>query len=200
MPQKLGDVSNVGQFVPLHVNAATGAATRAPIQRPNVPPGPTSAAGVNTTATTVVAGGGVSATVTPAAMTNIAVGQTLQVYGGTGTAEEVRVDSITATTFTAVFQNAHSGTYTIMDRAKGHWLHSVIINAAGTGMTLTLYNGNPAFSWSGGAPLGAGVIAVITPAAGVTYIFDVDAEYDLWYAYTGTTPGDVTITYRPKPF
>jgi hypothetical protein len=108
------------------------------------------------------------------------------------------VTAVTGTTFTANFQNAHSGTYNITDRGNGHWLGTVVIGAAGSGMTLTLYNGNPAMSYSP-APNGFGVIAVITPVAGASYVFNVDCDYDLYYTYAGTTPGDVSIMYRPKP-
>lgn len=64
-----------------------------------------------TTASTTVAVG--SATITPASMAGIFVGQTLAISGGTGTAENVIVTAITSTTFTAVFANTHSGTYNI---------------------------------------------------------------------------------------
>lgn len=65
-----------------------------------------------TTATTAVTGAG-SATITPASMAGIFVGQTLAISGGTGTAENVVVTAITSTTFSAVFANTHSGTYNI---------------------------------------------------------------------------------------
>lgn len=65
-----------------------------------------------TTATTAVTGAG-SATITPASMAGIFVGQTLAISGGTGTAENVVVTAVTSTTFSAIFANTHSGTYNI---------------------------------------------------------------------------------------
>lgn len=196
MPQKLAPFAPTGQNLPIHLTAATGANTRAPVIRPGILPGAN--AGVSTTSTTAVTGGQAN-TVTPGSMTNINIGSILLIYGGTGGApEEVVVTAVTGSTFTANFANSHGGTYNIADRGKGHWLHAVTINAAGTGMTLTLYNGNPAFTYPG-TVLGAGPFAVITPVAGASYIFDIDCDMDLWYSYTGTTPGDVTISYQPKP-
>jgi hypothetical protein len=66
---------------------------------------------VNTnSATTITAG---QQTVTPASMANIVPGAQLVFSGGTGAAETVAVQSVTSTTFTAVFANGHSGGYTI---------------------------------------------------------------------------------------
>ena len=71
------------------------------------------AALVNTTATTAVAAAGL-ATITPASMANITVGLYINVSGGTGTAEQIVVSAVTATTFSAVFANTHSGTYNLI--------------------------------------------------------------------------------------
>lgn len=60
---------------------------------------------VNTTLGTTIAAG--TRTVTPAAMTNIFVGQKL-IIGGSGVSEMVTVTAVTATQFTAVFANAHN--------------------------------------------------------------------------------------------
>jgi hypothetical protein len=46
-------------------------------------------------------------TVTPASIANIVIGSTLQVDASLGTAENVTVTSVTSTTFTANFSNAH---------------------------------------------------------------------------------------------
>lgn len=67
----------------------------------------------STTATTAVASAGLT-TITPASMANIFVGQSLDISGGTGTAETVIVQSVTSTTFSAIFANTHSGTYNIV--------------------------------------------------------------------------------------
>lgn len=67
----------------------------------------------STTASTAVTGAG-SATITPASMAGIFVGQRLSISGGTGTAETVNVTAVTSTTFSAVFANAHSSTYNIV--------------------------------------------------------------------------------------
>lgn len=68
--------------------------------------------GVNTTSSTAVGAAG-SATITPASMHGILVGESLSISGGVGTAETVIVTAVTNTTFTAVFANTHSGTYNI---------------------------------------------------------------------------------------
>lgn len=69
-------------------------------------------AGASTTSSTAVGAPG-SATITPATMYGIRVGEQLAITGGTGTAEVVTVTAVTATTFTATFANTHSGTYNI---------------------------------------------------------------------------------------
>ena len=61
---------------------------------------------INTTATANIAAG--TRTVTPAEMTNIAVGSLLAVDSG-DSQETVIVTTLTATTFTAVFGKAHNG-------------------------------------------------------------------------------------------
>ena len=77
----------------------------------NSPTTPFMALPVNTTsATTIVAS---TMAVTPLTMSNIVPGISLFISGGTGTAETVVVQSVTATTFTATFVNGHSGAYTI---------------------------------------------------------------------------------------
>ena len=65
-------------------------------------------------------------------------------------------------------------------------LHAVTVNAAGSGVTLTLYDGS---STSGA------VIAAITPVAGATYRFDVQAPNGLFLVVAGTTSGDYTISF-----
>jgi len=74
-------------------------------------------------ATTVTAG---TMAVTPLSMSNIAIGTTLRFSGGTGATEDVIVNAVTATTFTATFANGHSGAYTITSSPIG----SIVFSAA----------------------------------------------------------------------
>lgn len=184
MPARHAPTAPVAEYQPYHIGAAIANAT---------PVGQL----VNTTASTAITGGQ-SNTVAPASMAGITQGLLLVVYGGAGTAEEVVVTSVTATTFTATFANSHSGTYNITSK-KGVDLGPAIFNQLGTGMTLTLYNGNPdaaLLTQFANAP-GYGVIAVITPAS-APFPFGVACDYGLYVKYTGTTAGDVTLHYRPQ--
>lgn len=187
MPFRRSEYAQVGQYQPYHIGAALASAT---------PVG----ALVNTTSTTTIGAAG-AATVTVASAQAVAAmrpGMILVIYGGTGTAEEVTVTSTnySAATFTATFANTHSGTYNITSKT-GVSLGRVIIGGAGTTMTLTLSNGNPAITASS-AP-NYGTIAVITPVAGATYDFEVSADYGLYVTYAGSAAGDVTITYLVQP-
>lgn len=139
-----------------------------------------------TSATTITAGSNV--VVTPANMANIQVGMTLNFANGTGTAEDVKVKSVTATTFTADFVNNHSGAYTILSR-RGTFLGKLIVNAPGTGVTMTLYNGHTSM-----LPDPGSAIAVVTPTAGSTLVFDCACDKGLFYTVAGTV-GDYTITF-----
>lgn len=176
MPSRHAVVSFIGQYISFHINAVQATAT--PIGQP-----------VNTTSSTAVGAPG-DVVITPASMASISVGMALVITGGVGTAEVVPVKAISGTTFTATFANTHSGTYTIRSRRSVD-LGTVTINQVGSGMTLTLYNGDPALSST--AP-GYGAIAVITPVAGgLSYGSTID--YGLFYTYSGATPGDVTVQY-----
>ncbi len=180
-------IAVLGQYQPLHISAAQATAKAI-------------GALVDTTSTTAVTAAG-SATITTAAAQDIAKmrpGMVLVIYGGTGTAEEVVVASLSlsAGTFTAVFANTHSGTYNITSK-NGVFLGSVVVNAVGTGMTLTLYNGNPATGLGTGAP-GYGALAVITPVAGANATYDVTCDYGLYFEYAGSSAGDLTIGYLPQ--
>src|SRR5579859_6451209 len=163
--------SPIGEYQPLHITA-TGTL---------VPVGKT----VNTTASAVLSGSGV--TVTPASMSNITVGMSLNFANGTGTAENVTVLSTTATTFTANFVNGHSGSYNITS-LSGTFLGSIVVGAAGTGVAITLYNGSPNTLPSAGT-----AFAVITPTAG-TYTFNCTLDKGLFYTLT-CTAGDYTLMY-----
>ncbi len=187
MPFRRTEYAQVGQYQPYHISALQTTAT--PI-----------GALVNTTSTTAIGAAG-SATITVASAQAVAAmrpGMILVIYGGTGTAEEVTVTSphYNAATVTATFANTHSGTYNVTSKT-GVSLGRVIIGGAGSTVTLTISNGNPAIS-AANAP-GYGTIAVITPVAGATYDFEVSADYGLYFTYTGTTAGDLTITYLVQP-
>lgn len=67
----------------------------------------TTANAVNTTFSSGISSG--SQVVTPASMANIFVGQSLIINQGGSTRERVTVTAVSATTFTAVFANSHSG-------------------------------------------------------------------------------------------
>lgn len=144
-----------------------------------------------TTASTAIAGGGAATVVTPGSMANINQGDWLEIFGGTGTSERVQVTAKTATTFTANFANAHSGTYNITTRHKVY-LGTVCINKAGTTDTITLYDGNPNWTIQPGV-----AFAVISPAFG--YLdYHVECLYGLYYTVAGT-PGDYTLTFLDSP-
>lgn len=146
---------------------------------------------VQTTASTATAGGGAATAVTPASMVNINVGDWLEIFGGTGASERVQVTAKTATTFTANFANAHSGTYNITTRHKTY-LGTICINKVGTGDTITLYDGNPNWTIQPGT-----AFAVITPVAG--YLdYHVECLYGLYYTVAGTA-GDYTIAFLDAP-
>ncbi|MGZ6281722.1 MAG: hypothetical protein ACXWQ5_00245 [Ktedonobacterales bacterium] len=170
--------SNVGDYSYFHISTAQ---TATPIGR-----------AVGTTATTVTAGGGAATTVTVSAggAANIEVGMMLTICGGTGAQEDVRVTAVNAAgnTFTANFANAHSGTYTVASR-RSTALGELIIGNAGSGVTMTIYDGHPNANYSK-------VISVITPVSTRgDYPFACIAQYGLFVTLAGTTPGDYTIQY-----
>src|SRR5256885_13768992 len=111
------------QYRPLHITA-TG--TGVPVGN-----------NVATTAPTTITAGA-DRVVTPASMANITVGRWLNFAGGTGTAEDVVVQTVTATTFTADFVNGHSGAYTISSQRTADPGHFVV-NAPDTPVTAPLY-------------------------------------------------------------
>lgn len=92
---------------------------------------------VNTTsATTITAGVNV---VTPASMAGIYSGQALYFSAGTGAAETVYVYNVTSTTFTALFANGHSSSYTITTPALASITYASGTNASKwVPVTLTL--------------------------------------------------------------
>ncbi len=170
-------MTDAWQYLPFHISATTSA----PVAIGD---------NVATTApTTIVAGSGV--VVTPASMANIRSGRWLNFNGGTGTAEDVQVLSITATTFTANFANGHSGAYVISSQRTVD-IGALVINNAGTGVTITLYNGHPN-AWVAGT-----VFAVVIPGAGEpTREYMSICTRGLFYTLSGT-PGDFTVSYHNR--
>lgn len=73
---------------------------------------------VNTTVAAGIAAG--TRTVTPASMSRIYVGQQLVIDSGAAVGEVVTVTAITATTFTAVYVNAHGAAFTV----QGHVIYA----------------------------------------------------------------------------
>ncbi len=165
--------ATVFEYQPLHISAA---ATLQPV-----------GLCVSTTSATVItAGSGV--VVTPASMLNIVPGMVLNIANGTGAAEDIVVLGITATTFTANFVTSHSGAYTILSR-RGVFLGQLIINKAGSGVTITLYNGHPSL------PDAGVVFAIISPPTGSSIPYQCSCPKGLFYTVAGSTIGDYTLTY-----
>jgi hypothetical protein len=146
---------------------------------------------VSTTAADIITPG--TFTVTPLSMQNITVGRLLNFNGGTGTAEDVQVLSVTATTFTAVFAQSHSGGYVISSQRTVD-IGEFTVNTLGVGVTITLYDGHPS-AFPTGAPF-----AVITPNAGEpTRIFKTRINRGLFYTATSTGVfGDYTVTFHDR--
>lgn len=146
---------------------------------------------VSTTAGDIITPG--TFTVTPVSMQNITVGRWLNFNGGTGTPEDVLVTAASATTFTAVFQNSHSGGYVISSQRTVD-IGEFIVNTLGSGVVITLYDGHPN-AWVPGS-----VFAVITPSAGEpTRIFKDRCNRGLFYTATATGAfGDYTVTYHDR--
>lgn len=173
MPTRHTRFAPVYEYTPQHINALAAVV-------------PVGSCVSTTSATTITAG---TQTVTPASMANITPGMLLNFANGTGTAEVVTVQLVTATTFTATFVNGHSGAYTITS-LRGISLGTLVVGNAGSAVTLTLYNGSPNLQPNPGT-----VIGVITPVAGATYIFNCNAQLGLFYTLAGTTAGDYTLMY-----
>jgi hypothetical protein len=146
---------------------------------------------VSTTAPTLITPGMII--VTPLSMQNIAIGRWLNVNGGTGTPEDVQVTSITSTTFTATFQNSHSGAYAISSQ-RAVDVGEFTVNTLGSGVTITLYDGHPG-AWVPGT-----VFAVITPGPGDNpRIYRTRLNRGLFYTAVATGAfGDYTITYHDR--
>lgn len=68
-------------------------------------------------------------------------------------------------------------------------LHTLTINAAGSGETITIFDNS-------GATCSGTTYAIITPVAGQTYTFDNMFTSGISIQTAGTTAGDYTVTYR----
>ena len=175
----------VGEHQPLHINAlgtvvAVGHAVG------------TSAAGVNISP-------GQTVTVTPSGgsgMNGIVPNMQLSISGaGPGQPEDVIIIStVPGTSFTATFQQSHVGTIQISGH-RGTFLGRLIVNQPGTGITITLYNGNPNNTNAQAGYQGQPIAVISGLAAGQVYIFDCTCDAGLFYTVAGTTAGDYTLTY-----
>lgn len=79
---------------------------------------------------------------------------------------------------------AQASSTQINTATHGAVLARIVINQAGTGMTLTLTDGS-----------GGSVIAIATSSSTNPLVYEVEAINGLYYTYTGTTPGDLTVTF-----
>jgi hypothetical protein len=91
---------------------------------------------------------------------------------------------------TATFANTHSNGFACRV-SRGSYLGGLTFNTAGSGMTLTLYNGHPN---NGGHPFAA----IIPPAAAMPFALACACDQGLFATYAGGTPGDLTILALPS--
>ena len=175
----------VGEYQPFNITAKTSVTDGIPI-----------GARLSTTTTSTVGGAG-SATITLAAISSdIAVGTRLYVWNSSGADETIAVTAVdySLKTITAIFAQAHSGT-TNVTTVNGVKIGTVVIGGLGTTVALALWNGLPGLS---AATPPSTKIATITPAA-PDYSFYCTADQGLFYTYTGTTAGDITVMYLTDP-
>lgn len=71
----------------------------------------------------------------------------------------------------------------------GTFIGAIIVNAPGTGITITLGNGT--------TTVPANVFAVITPVNGGNYAYNGVCDKGLYIAIAGTTAGDYTVAATP---
>jgi hypothetical protein len=194
MPKFLSPTGIVGAYRAKRINAAT-ATTQA------------IGALVDASSSSAVAAPGqatIAVTTAPGTtLEQLRAGMLLVVSDGTGTAEVVSVSSFSLTNashttanITATFANSHSGTYNLRSITGSDLGHVIVVNA-GSGVTLTLYDGHPSILSGPGAGT---VIAAIPSAAGVnTFRYNCELQWGLFYQYTGTTAGDITVHFRTHP-
>lgn len=165
----------IPEYQPLHI-ASTG--TLVPVGQC-----------VSTTGSAAITAGS-NVVITPASMKNITPGMTLNLSNGSQ-GEDVTILSVTSTTFTAAnVVNSYGSGFTIISR-RGTFLGGVTINAPGSGVTITLYNGHPSLYPDAGQ-----VIGVITPNQDKTY--GCACDKGLFYTVAGTV-GDYTLCYLDMP-
>lgn len=168
--------ASISEYSPLHITATGN----------NVPVGNC----VSTTSSTIIVAGS-DISVTPASMNNIAVGRRLNVANGTGTAEDVVVKTVGASSFTADFQYGHSGAYTIISNS-GTFLGPLIVANPGSNVTLTLYNGHPQNGH------GSTTISVFPVASPGSLPFACALDSGLFYTLavgSGGSAPDLTLQY-----
>ena len=73
----------------------------------------------------------------------------------------------------------------------GTFLGGVVIGTPGTGVTITLYNGNPGNAGK--------AISVITPSAVDSVAFNCTCDQGLYITIAGTTIGDYTVMALDHP-
>ncbi len=78
-----------------------------------------------------------------------------------------------------------SSQYPALDLGHGVFLGAAVVNTPGVGCTLLLYNG-----------LG-NLIASVKPAINVTLEFNCVCDNGLFYTYSGSTLGDITLAVLP---
>src|SRR5258708_18593 len=175
-------VPALGSYRPYHVSAATTSPQAAGAQ-------------FDGTSATAVAPGSVTITLSGWVDGDpglIQVGSRLVIDTG-APCEIVKVTAISgpaaALQVTATFANTHSGTYRVRLN-RGSVLGTILVGQPGTTMVLTLYNGHP--------NAGGTAMSVITPPTAADEVA-VGATFDkgVYYTYTGTTAGDVTIMAAP---
>jgi len=174
--------SPVGDYQPFHIYQA---ATASPVGR----------CVATTSSTTITAGNNV--VVTPASLTNIDLGMRLNVANGTGTPEDIYVKAIDRVggTFTADFAYNHSGAYTIISY-RGTFFGRIVINQAGNGTIITLYNGHPSLLPLPTTP-NFGIIAIIEPGVSNTPLeYGAACDFGLFYTVSASgAVGDYTLMY-----
>lgn len=155
---------------------------------------------VNTTGQTIITQPGVQSC-TPASMVGIAPFMFLLVYptsNGIGTPEIVQVLNVSATSFTANFQNLHSGYYLVSQ--KPGELGKISVGTPGSNAILTLYNGAPALAGLYGSQ--GEVIETLT-LADLTGGYTPSSGYlenTLFYTLACTVAPKVTLWYQARYF
>lgn len=81
---------------------------------------------------------------------------------------------------------ATSVTTVLNSRPIGGVLRQIVINAPGTGWTITVFDNTAA---------SGATIAVITPTAPATLEYDLQYTQGLTILTAGATPGDITVVY-----